>query len=60
MNEVILFHLGMGAGKFILLWTISVIFQGCLALEGIQGNKQLMKLRRCVTVMVLERGKKPF
>lgn len=48
MNEAILFHLGMGAGEFILLWTISVIFQGCLALAVTQGNKGLMKLRRCV------------
>lgn len=26
VNEVILFHLGMAAGKIILLWTIYVIF----------------------------------
>lgn len=60
VNEVILFQLGMGAGKFILLWTFSVILQGCLALKVMQDNKKLMKLRMCVTAAVWGKWKMQF
>lgn len=54
MNAAILFHLGMGAGKF-----YPALDYFC-DIPGLQGNRRLTKLRRCVTATVSGQGKKEF